>query len=116
MNGLPDWAWVLSGVLALAFVLGVAHVLASLVRNATRVHLLKQRVAHLRLEHLSIRRAIERGENPADLPTDSAGLAAYLRGDLTLAAEELPGDPVGRPERALGEVGEAPDQPERLAA
>lgn len=116
MNGLPDWAWVLSGVLTLAFLLGVAHVLASLVRNATRVHQLKQRVAYLRLEHQSIRRAVDRGENPADLPTDPAGLAAYLRGELSLTAENLPGDAGGRADRSLGEAGEAPDQPERLAA
>lgn len=117
MNGSPDWAWMLSAALAFAFLLGVAHVLASLVRNATRVHQLKQRVAHLRLEHLSIRRAVERGENPADLPTDPKGLAAYLAGELSLVADEAPSEPAAAPfEPVLNEAEEAPGQPERLAA
>ena len=106
MNQLPDWAWVLSTAVALAFVLGVAHVLAGLVRNATRVHKLKQRVAHLRLEHLAIRKAVDDGENPADLPKDPEGLAAYLRGELPLVEEIA----------LTGAAGDAPLDPNADAA
>jgi len=82
MAPLTTHEWVLVGLVAMTGLVAIAHLLATLIRNEIAVHDLKIRVATLRLLHRAQGEAIERGDNPYQLPEDSAFLSAYIAGEI----------------------------------
>jgi len=76
--------WVLIALVAATGLVAIAHLLATLIRNEIAVHDLKIRVATLRLLHRAQGEAIERGDNPYQLPEDPAFLSAYIAGQINV--------------------------------
>ncbi len=78
MSVTPWIPW-LVGAICLATGLGVLHVVAASIREAVRKHNLHVEVATLRIKYLAHLKAVEVGDELSELPSDTAGLAEYLR-------------------------------------